>query len=515
MKSMKKLVLAGLVLLASVVVLAGCDTPLEPESTTVNEQAGGSENDSVPEVPKYTVKFAKGNNTDEVSDLPADLTVESGTVLTAEQLKPLSYTENYAFVGWYDGETEALAGTYKVTKAVTLTAQWKKGIIVTAKNFNEGLQSAISDPDSILVLEDDITVLETITISSGNVTIDLNGKTLKNESRTVVQVAEGATLTIMDTGTKGSIKASGDYVVWNYGSLEVTDGEISGVYSGVRNYGSLEVTGGSISGTDYGVENDSSGKLTVTDGEISGVVYGVKNYSSGKLEVTGGNISGNYSGVKNYSSGKLTVTGGNISGNYSGVDNQGELTVTGGSIKASNDGGYGVQNSGKLEVTGGNISGNYSGVDNQGELTVTGGNINGNYSGVDNQGELTVTGGSIKASGDGSYGVKNSGILYLSGAPVITSESYGVSFYLEETITLVGDLTGGNSSYSVAWRGATTGGTEIVVGGSISEGEDPFELTDEIENRFTFKASISSVYEEIEVELDTEKNALVLASVKE
>ena len=67
----------------------------------------------------------------------------------------------------------------------------------------------------------------------------------------------------------------------------------------------------------------------------------------------------------------------------------------------------------------------------------------------------------------------------------------------------------------MAWIGATTGGTEIVVGGSISEGEDPFELTDEIENRFTFKASISSVLEEIEVELDTEKNALVLASVKE
>ena len=39
MKSMKKLVLAGLILLASVVVLAGCDTQLEPEpeSTTVND----------------------------------------------------------------------------------------------------------------------------------------------------------------------------------------------------------------------------------------------------------------------------------------------------------------------------------------------------------------------------------------------------------------------------------------------------------------------------------------------
>ena len=131
MKSMKKLVLVGLVLLASVVVLAGCDTPLEPESTTVNEQAGGSENDSVPEVPKYTVTFETEHET-----APASITVESGTKLTTEQLKALPDTEDNIFEGWYDGETQAKGGEYTVTKDVTLVARWRNRDTVASVTFS-------------------------------------------------------------------------------------------------------------------------------------------------------------------------------------------------------------------------------------------------------------------------------------------------------------------------------------------------------------------------------------------
>ena len=131
MKSMKKLVLAGLVLLASMVVLAGCDTPLEPESTTVNEQSGGSENDSVPEVPKYTVKFETEHET-----APTSITVESGTKLTAEQLKVLPDTDDNIFEGWYDGETQAKGDEYTVTKDVTLVARWRNRDTVASVTFD-------------------------------------------------------------------------------------------------------------------------------------------------------------------------------------------------------------------------------------------------------------------------------------------------------------------------------------------------------------------------------------------
>ena len=116
MKSMKKMVLVGLVLLASVVgllSLAGC------------------KNDSVPEVPKYTVKFETEHGT-----APASITVESGTKLTAEQLKALPDTDDNIFEGWYDGETQAKGGEYTVTKDVTLVAKWRNRDTVASVTFD-------------------------------------------------------------------------------------------------------------------------------------------------------------------------------------------------------------------------------------------------------------------------------------------------------------------------------------------------------------------------------------------
>ena len=100
-KQEKKFVLAVLVLLAitGLLALAGC------------------KNDTVPEPTRYTVKFETAHGT-----APADITVVSGTKLTAEQLKVLDSTDNYIFEGWYDGETKAEGGTYTVTKDVTLVA---------------------------------------------------------------------------------------------------------------------------------------------------------------------------------------------------------------------------------------------------------------------------------------------------------------------------------------------------------------------------------------------------------
>ena len=109
MKKSKKFVLAALALLAitGLLALTSC------------------KNDSVPEPTRYTVKFDKGDNSEYTGDLPADITVVSGTKLTAEQLKDLADTADYIFEGWYDGETKAEGGTYTVTKDVTLEAKWK------------------------------------------------------------------------------------------------------------------------------------------------------------------------------------------------------------------------------------------------------------------------------------------------------------------------------------------------------------------------------------------------------
>ena len=87
---------------------------------------------------------------------PEKLTVTDGTALTAEQLPSLTES-GYTFGGWYDGETKAEAGSYKVTKDVTLTAQW------TAVNSENNAETG-TDP-------------QTGTVTSYTVTFNTNGGT--------------------------------------------------------------------------------------------------------------------------------------------------------------------------------------------------------------------------------------------------------------------------------------------------------------------------------------------------
>ncbi len=76
-------------------------------------------NNNTTETTKYTVSYSSEQGT-----APSSIEVEENTVLTSEQLPELT-ADGYIFSGWYDGETQAVAGTYKVTKDVTFTAKWR------------------------------------------------------------------------------------------------------------------------------------------------------------------------------------------------------------------------------------------------------------------------------------------------------------------------------------------------------------------------------------------------------
>ena len=109
MKS-KKFVLAGLVLLAITMVLlplSGCKNDSVPET---------------PETPKSRVTFDVGVNSEATA--PEPITVESGTKLTADQVKPLADTDTYSFVGWFDQTKKRVSAGDEITGDVTLTAFW-------------------------------------------------------------------------------------------------------------------------------------------------------------------------------------------------------------------------------------------------------------------------------------------------------------------------------------------------------------------------------------------------------
>ena len=119
MKAMKKLVLAALALLASVVVLAGC------------------KNDSVPEVPKYTVTFDK-NAEDATGEMaPQTFTQGEKKELTANAFVRPTWT----FSGWSE-KKDATTPEYKdkaeftTSKDTTLYAIWTDNGIVSPVTFD-------------------------------------------------------------------------------------------------------------------------------------------------------------------------------------------------------------------------------------------------------------------------------------------------------------------------------------------------------------------------------------------
>ena len=192
MKS-KKFVLAGLVLLAITMVLL----PLS-----------GCKNDSVPEPTRYTVKFDKGDNSEYTGDLPADITVEGGTKLTAEQLKGLADTADYIFEGWYDGKTKAEGGTYTVTKDVTLEAKWRDRGTVASVAFTPA-GGALDYGDTVtLSSQEGATIHYTVN----------DGEEKTGDSPVTVSVTGDTTITAKATkdGFKDSEKTKATYTLKRY-----------------------------------------------------------------------------------------------------------------------------------------------------------------------------------------------------------------------------------------------------------------------------------------------------------
>ena len=300
MKSMKKLVLMGLVLLASVMVLVGCDTnagdgsSYKDVTTQQSPTDDGSDDNNPstikPEVLEYTVTF-NSNGGSEV----ATQTVKNGETVS----NPENPTKtDFLFDGWFsDSELKNLFDfSTPITENITLYAKWQKtfvGEIIEAKNetFATVLAEVMQKPKITLSLTEDISVSETIEITDGDFILDLNGHKIEGSKYPILKIAEGSALVIQDSGENGCITGSafGASGVSNNGSLIMNSGSISikrnGEYAyGVYNNGNFTMTGGSI---------------TVTGATSNEVIdlTGVNN--GGTLWISGGTIAVTGSGGNN------------------------------------------------------------------------------------------------------------------------------------------------------------------------------------------------------------------------
>ena len=272
----------------------------------------------------------------------------------------MSDSEDYIVIKNGDGEAELIA---------------RPDAIVTSGDSTDycyDLSSALSawTAGSTLKLMNDITTDITITVPSGEHTLDLNGYgILMTGNDRVVTINQGASLELNDsdpdrihyitlTDYRGTaVSSSGEESVSNgNGVIKVTGGYLTGGYrnnsgshdrcgAGVYNWGTFVMNGGSIVGNT--MHNNSGGAIR----------------NSGYFTMNGGTIafnyaSGNGGGVTTYvpggSQGKMTMNGGEISDNYcgsygGGIQIAGPIEMTGGSVvrNTAGAGGSGVFYDGK------------------------------------------------------------------------------------------------------------------------------------------------------------------------
>lgn len=296
-------------------------------------------------------------------------------------------------VSWADGEGEG--GT---TPSASTT--------VVAKIGEQGyatLQAAVeaaTDGQTIVLVA---STAEDITVANGkDITIDLNGKTVKNVTSDTITVALGAKLTITGTGTVDNVTHAKGAIV-NYGVTVLNGGTFErsqekGTYSPygnggnswytIANYGKMEINAGVTVYNNGGYssmirnvgEGPDASTLTINGGTFSGGVNTVKNDEGGVLVVNGGNFSNtaqyvimnwhkttiNNGTFKTLNTAKAVLFTSNYGGEANAAASAGELTITGGTFKRATDtqkmivDAYDANNTGTASISGGTFDADVS-----------------------------------------------------------------------------------------------------------------------------------------------------------
>ena len=208
---------------------------------------------------------------------------------------------------------------------------------------------------------------EDITIPAGKkVTLNLNGKTLTNQSNDTITVEIGAELTIEGAGTVDNVTHRKAALV-NYGITVLKGGTYTRSKENPEN--NKDSAGGN---SYYTILNDKGGNMTIQNGvEVTNVGHFSSMIRNGgddksdavsKLQINGGRFSGGINTVKNDAYGELTITGGSFSNTSQFVIMNWHKAILSGGTFETNSGAEGVlftarylenRAIGELTVTGG------------------------------------------------------------------------------------------------------------------------------------------------------------------
>ena len=261
--------------------------------------------------------------------------------------------------------TESSAETPSAESSTAPAALTAAKLAPTAK---QTLQEQINDSAEEITVSGAVT--ESLVIPEGRtVTIVLeDGATLTNEDGKHT-IENHGTLTVTGSGTvKNTSSARGALANYPGATANLNGGTFTGdKWYVIKNLGSMTITGASVIQNDSGSSNIANGfygnlgndlgetpsknsvvTLTINAGQFSGGMNTVKNDDYGVLTINDGTFS-NTSGPTVLNWNKTTITGGTFSvndgassvlanGYIAGGADEGQMTITGGTFTAANDG---------------------------------------------------------------------------------------------------------------------------------------------------------------------------------
>ena len=318
---------------------------------------------------------------------------------------------------WYRGTCVLTAGA--VSAESISVGNWAD----LKNNFTDG---------TTVILSGDIAATETITLSTGSVTLDLAGYNITGNANPFFTISgPGASLTIEDSGADGMIKGQEGVFSVNQGILIVNDGTITGglagnddytdFYTTIKVYGSTDSSDKDYSVVSIGADAKVAGYCyAVGVDAISGYAYGVNITVDGQL--TG--ISAISSGVPNsYGSCAISILG-TIQGTSGNVP---MITINEGATLT----GYHGQNSDAGDAAGPAI---YAA--GYGKWIINGGTFTGDEALSIKSGNWTINGG--KFTGNGPFfdpAVSNGNGSEPTGAAVSITTNHAYAKNVELTIT--------------------------------------------------------------------------------
>ena len=246
---------------------------------------------------------------------------------------------------------------------------------------------------------------EDITVASGkDITIDLNGKTVKNVTSDTITVALGAKLTIIGTGTVDNV-THGKAALINNGTATLDGGTYmrsqeddgnskdspgkNSYYTIVNASGAAMTINAGVSVTNKGnfssmIRNGGAGAaiatMTINGGTFNGGINTVKNDEAGVLVINGGNFSNtaqyvimnwhkttiNNGTFETLESAEAVLFTSNWGGDAGAATSAGELTITGGTFKRATNtqkmivDAYDANNTGTASISGGTFDADVS-----------------------------------------------------------------------------------------------------------------------------------------------------------